>query len=200
MMGAQTIISIQSQAAARAALENKQPLIIFPQSLTDDVQGIPSLGDFVPKGWRLAESGEFESLPDNGWHHDMPVLFVDKHGFGSPGEPALTLDAFQRAVVEIAQQAAEQDKTVGFASFEEGQFQIYVRVFVKDPEAEGDGEVPNPCPECDQDTGDALFDGDIMGGSYGTCDFCGQYVHECHRCGGDLGDSDTELCEECDEE
>ena len=66
--------------------------------------GIPTIGDYVPRGWKLVDT-----------------LFVDSSGFGERGEPALTMDAFYDLV----------RAGFGYAVVEAGQFQVHVGIFQK---------------------------------------------------------------------
>ena len=81
--------------------EGLEPL----EAVVDRDQGIlrmPNIGSYEPPGWDLICS-----------------YFVDKSGFGSEGEPALTIDQF----------FAEIKKGLAYAIVEEGQFQVYVGEF-----------------------------------------------------------------------
>jgi len=62
----------------------------------------PNIGSYRPKGWRLVD------------RH-----FVDKSGYGSPHEPALTIQRFLRVL----------KPGMGYAIIEEGEFQCYVGEF-----------------------------------------------------------------------
>jgi len=75
----------------------------------------PFLGDYVPDGWTLCES--------------IDPLFVDSSGFGSTGEPALTVDQFIARLRDFQ----KSGDPYGFAIVETGQFQIYVGVYLPDP-------------------------------------------------------------------
>ncbi len=65
---------------------------------------IPDIGDNHPDGWELEEE-----------------LFVDSSGFGDEGEPALTIDQFTKKI----------KAGYGYATIEQGQFQVHVGVFKK---------------------------------------------------------------------
>ena len=82
---------------------------IVPKIIDEEnpgVRGIPSLGHRVPRGWKLVNT-----------------YFVDSSGFGSPGEPAKTLDEFVSLV--------EGAPGFGWAIIEAGQFQVYVGQYEK---------------------------------------------------------------------
>jgi hypothetical protein len=101
MMSLATIRELAREQAERAASEGIEPLIIWDR---EDIRSIPNIGDHEPEGWELVESH-----------------FVDSSGFGSPGEPALTLDQFMAKLVMGR----------GYAIIQEGQFQIYVGEFIQ---------------------------------------------------------------------
>jgi len=121
MMSGATIRQFQREAAERAAERGTQPLMIWPEDvelITAKVAigellriQIPNLGDYVPDGWEPV-------LDDDG---DEVSYFVDKSGFGAPGEPALTLEAF----------LLQLEAGFGYAMTEEGQLQCYVTKFRK---------------------------------------------------------------------
>lgn len=113
MMDLQTIVELNRRATNQAKRHGKRPAVptaeqravLATGELAAPGWSIPSLGDYVPKGWELVETH-----------------FVDKSGFGAPGEPALTQGAFAKVIAS----APEGD---GWASTEEGQFQIYVNQY-----------------------------------------------------------------------
>jgi hypothetical protein len=142
MMSAQLIKDVSDVAAYRAAEEDRKPLSIWSER---DSTHIPFLGDYVPEGWRIAKCSELVEQPGTMWHYnpDEEVTFmVDSSGFGSPGEPALTIPEFGRFAVASG---------MAWAIREAGQFQIVVSPYIEDPESPG---VPAPseddviCKEC----------------------------------------------------
>jgi len=118
MMSLQTIRDLSAQAARRAAKEGRVPKTFWDHELTGEditaIRGIPNLGDHRPSGWNLVDD----------W-------LVDKTGWGSESEPALTLEQF----------IANLDTKHGFAIIEEGQFQVVIGVFEHVPEDDSDLEV-----------------------------------------------------------
>lgn len=103
MMDLKTIERLSREAGETVAEQNMQPLVAF----VDGDEGMlkcPNLGDHCPKGWK-----------------EIDRLFVDNSGFGSEGEPALTIGQF----------LAKVKSGLGYAVVEEGQFQIYIGVFEK---------------------------------------------------------------------
>jgi hypothetical protein len=70
---------------------------------------IPSLGGYVPRGWKRTDDKPF---------------FVDTSGFGGPDEPALDHSAFAKALAVLPE-------GVGIAIIEAGQFQCYVATYVR---------------------------------------------------------------------
>lgn len=112
MMSAEVIRDFQRQAAKRASREGLHPYIVWPGDqarwLGELEQGklslpFPNLGSYRPKGW--TPTGR--------------TLFVDKSGMGGEDEPALTVEAFIKAL--------SVDKA--YALIEEGQFQVVVGEF-----------------------------------------------------------------------
>ena len=103
MMSLETIRSLSARRARESARARVQPLVL---EAGDSVRGIPFIGSRTPRGWkRVAEH------------------FVDSSGFGSPNEPAMTGDAFQRLVADRPGH--------GWAITEAGQFQVYVTEFIR---------------------------------------------------------------------
>jgi len=141
MMSLSTIKDIQAHAAYEAAQEGMVPLVVeYPE----DARGIPFLGEYVPAGWRIATWVEMTGIPRNVYQasdDDEVILFVDKSGFGSASEPALTLD-------ELTSYMA-RNPGLGWAIYDEGQFQLNVRAYIEDPSAPGvEAPEPDPCEEC----------------------------------------------------
>lgn len=112
MMSLQAIRDLSEQAAKRAKRERKLPMVFSETQramLADGeigpVRCIPNLGDYRPKGWKLVDEH-----------------FVDSSGFGSAGEPAMTIGDFCKLV-------AKHDADRGWGLTQEGQFQVYVGEF-----------------------------------------------------------------------
>jgi hypothetical protein len=114
MLSGNQIYEISYDLAVRASKSHKVPLAIWPEDLSNNNFQIPSLGEYRPAGYRLETT-----------------LFVDSSGFGSEGEPALTIWAFKAYVQEHLNQAYH------YAVIESGEFQVVVGVFVKDPSNKG---------------------------------------------------------------
>lgn len=113
MMSGAEIRRIQREAAARAARQNLQPFVVWPEDVEHfqaHPEGFPFpfIGDYVPKGWRKVKDH-----------------FVDSSGFGMEGEPALTARQF----AQLLQPGR------GYAITEAGQFQVYVGEFERIAEA-----------------------------------------------------------------
>ena len=108
MMSIQAIHDLSRKVARKAAREHKRPAMIEQEDLDtlETELRIPNLGDYRPKGYVLIET----------W-------FVDKSGFGSPGEPAMTAP-------EMFAKIRENGPGHGYGMIQEGQFQCYVGVFV----------------------------------------------------------------------
>lgn len=162
MLSTRNIIDLQNQAAARAARQKRQPLVLYsPATVEDDVRRAPNLGLYLPKGWRrvLDWTGESATPPtvdeiivralslkalggSRRWagHVDGEDLrlFVDKVGWGAIDEPALTypeLVSNLRSVLDALRVAdvvnGKPFPSLGVGIVEEGQFQIYLGLFVK---------------------------------------------------------------------
>ncbi len=119
MMSIEAIRSESERAARKAARAHREPYVVFDEADLERLgtagKKLPFIGTYVPKGWKRVDE-----------------LFVDSSGFGSPGEPALTQDAFK---ARVRAQLAEET-TYGYAVTEAGQFQCYVGVFVRDGQSE----------------------------------------------------------------
>jgi hypothetical protein len=102
MMGIETIRAMADDAGLAARVEGKVPVRVQPE--IEQMRSIPFLGTWVPP--------EFEEVDRH---------FVDSSGFGSPGEPALTIDQFMEVV------AANPDAY--WAIVEAGQFQVFIGQF-----------------------------------------------------------------------
>ena len=108
MMDLATIQAESASAARKAAREGKYPWILWPEDVAAFQAGrnsgfhFPFIGDWRPRGWKLVET-----------------YFVDASGFGSEGEPALTIRQF----------AGKVKAGMGYAVIEAGQFQVYVGEF-----------------------------------------------------------------------
>jgi hypothetical protein len=173
-MSGALIRDIQNHAAYEAAQEGKTPLIIWDAE--QDARGIPFLGDFVPQGWRHATWNDLNrgrskpgwAYPRNVYHpiaSDEAAFMVDKSGFGSTHEPALTLSEL------VAYMTANPG--YGWAIREEGQFQIVVGIYKEDPSAPGtEAPEPDPCEYCKA--------------IHGPLDECDPDDISCARCGDSL--------------
>jgi len=124
MLGAAQIREMQRQAAVHAAREKQVPLTIYPEdmeNIQDVVREIPFIGDYLPTGWeRVSLRNEDGSrgvyMGDN---EGYGAYFVDSSGFGSPYEPALTLEEF----------CARVRPGRAYAIVEAGEFQVKIGVF-----------------------------------------------------------------------
>lgn len=103
MLNIETIIALQDEASVKANKEKLQPLVaLFDKD--EAIFKMPNFGFYRPNGWE-----------------EVNTFFVDKSGFGSESEPALTIQQFLNRVRE----------GYGYAITEEGQFQIYITEFKK---------------------------------------------------------------------
>lgn len=146
MMSTSLIRAMSDHAAYRAAQDDLRPLVVEQD---EDVRGIPSLGDYVPAGWRRAIWADLWATPriyDSRKEDAEAYFMVDATGWGSPGEPALTQDEFIAYVAEAGQFRDD----LGWAVREEGQFQVVVQVYIADPDAPGiSAPEIEPCEYCD---------------------------------------------------
>lgn len=102
MMSLELIRELSDDAAATAAEENYQPLVLADsEKHPNEVFNAPFIGDYIPEGWELEDT-----------------LFVDSSGFGADDEPALTIGQLFEIV--------KQHPDAGWAITEQGQFQIYM--------------------------------------------------------------------------
>ena len=132
MMDLATLNYVNRQAARRSAAAKRVPLILEQTDLDAlksgadrmPAGGIPYIGARCPKGWRRVNLAT--------WFYDdsvylevqgVGVFFVDKSGFGTRGEPALTLQEFANLI----------RPGFGYGVVEDGQFQCHVGVFEKRP-------------------------------------------------------------------
>ena len=158
MLSAQTIRDMSDYAAYRAAEEGHEPLAVWSD---DDLPHLPFLGEYVPRGYRVATWADMRSRPRNEtWGDDDNPAYtlVDASGFGSVNEPALTYP-------ELADYVAENGQCY-WAIVETGQFQVVVAAYIQDNSSEG-----VPAPEIDPC--------DYCGGIHGPLDEC----DPCPECG-----------------
>jgi hypothetical protein len=103
MMSLAQIAENSRKAAKKAAREHRKPYLFEEE---DRVKfppfPFPNIGDYRPGGWKLVET-----------------YFVDSSGWGSPGEAALTIDAFLQVL----------KPGFGYAIIEAGEFQVYIGEF-----------------------------------------------------------------------
>ena len=100
MYALETINRLNDKATRRAKHHGVRPLVATEDR--QELTGIPTLGDYIPRGWKLVET-----------------LFVDSSGFGSDFEPSLSHRQFVDSI----------KKGYGYAVVKAGQFQVYVGVF-----------------------------------------------------------------------
>lgn len=147
MMGTQTIKDVSDVAAYRAAEEGREPLSIWSKR---DATHIPFIGDYTPPGWRRALWADFAQRPRVGRYDregEEVTFMVDSSGFGSAGEPALTVGEFADFIVLPQLPGLDY----GWAIREAGQFQIVAGAYIADPESPGNpapSEEDVTCKEC----------------------------------------------------
>ena len=124
MMSADYMDQLKRDAAKSAKRESKQPELLLLAHKEGRIEPrIPSLGEFVPKGW--VEADLHKLLPEvseyqRGDARGANIFFVDSSGFGAEGELALTVRQF----LQMAPAG------FGYAVVEVGQFQVCVKAFV----------------------------------------------------------------------
>jgi len=120
MYSLQALKQLNEQAAKDSRKRGDVPFI--PQLKAEFK--IPSIGERCPRGWKRVNIKE-AGLPMQGVYEDdnlgYGAYFVDSSGFGSPREPALTVDAFMKLVNDSGK--------YGYAIVEAGQFQVKIGVF-----------------------------------------------------------------------
>jgi len=79
MMGLPEIRRMNDEASRKAMSERKQPYVVRDKSTLRPPFPFPFIGSYVPEGWE--KTNEY---------------FVDSSGYGSPGEPALTVSEFKK--------------------------------------------------------------------------------------------------------
>ena len=152
MISAQQIRQFQDEAAAKAARSRKAPLALYSaDTVVNDIRRCPNLGTYVKKGWRPLQDSEDIAYVDRkvianltpkavrgsrswaGHRSTEPEdfrLFIDKQGWGNSDEPALTIDEAVDNLKRALQVSGEH--TIGIGIVEEGQFQLYLGLFVKE--------------------------------------------------------------------
>lgn len=107
MMSLEQIQKLSQEAAEKAAKEKQVPYMIFEQGEINNMPPFPFpfLGSYDPPSWTQTDE-----------------YFVDSSGFGSPDEPALTMDQFKEVL----------KPGKGYAILETGQFQVWVGEYIKD--------------------------------------------------------------------
>jgi hypothetical protein len=136
-MSLESIRSLQTKMSALAAENEKAPAVIFSEETAiDDAFAAPWLGEYVHPDWREADYEEFApvfgTLDFAVFEQDPGIwVFVDKSGWGEPGERALTKDQLAELLGRLARRAAELGNTLGIGITEEGQFQIHLGLYLK---------------------------------------------------------------------
>ncbi len=136
MMDGATMRALQSEAAAQAAADAREPLLIWLEHVEDDILRIPNLGDYCPDSWTLCDMDDyahlFEEVPYSWKLEGNAQLFVDSSGMGSEGEAALTMEEYADVVRRLVLAFEEEGHNLGLALFECGQFQVHVGVYSDD--------------------------------------------------------------------
>lgn len=126
MMSLRTMLSMREQAARRSQRNRVKPAY-WMRSRGALNKAIPFIGDYRPEDFELVDRTTLvvpEGVPT--WLvHDAicaaPYIEVDTSGWGTKGEPVLTIEEFLRV--------AEANPDIGWALVEVGQFQGVVGAF-----------------------------------------------------------------------
>ena len=124
MMDLDTIREFQAEAASIAAKAKQKPMLMETSDVgnIESLRRLPNIGTYLPDGWERVDASTFgDNGRGAGTVDGVPYFFVDKTGWGSKGEPAIT----------VTEMAALIRPGYGYAIVEEGQFQIGIGVFKK---------------------------------------------------------------------
>jgi hypothetical protein len=134
MMDLDTIREFQAEAASIAAKAKQKPYLVETSDVgnIESLRRLPNLGTYLPEGWARVDPIEVTGEQRNrhasgtigeteGRDREVSKYWVDKSGFGSEDELALT----------IREMAALLRPGYGYAIVEEGQFQLGIGVFKK---------------------------------------------------------------------
>lgn len=114
MMALSMINHLCKEAEKKAKRAKRKPLVLAESEDVDHLgnagYGIPDFGDYRPKGWKLVDH----------W-------LCDSSGFGMDHELALT----RRQLKERMKEKIAEGKQYGYATIEQGQFQVVLGVFEK---------------------------------------------------------------------
>src|ERR1035437_9806492 len=130
MFSLDTIRDLQAEAAAKAARQDRQPLVLWE---AEEIRKAPHLGTYTPNGWRpllwadINETGQGHAEYYDG--QGRVLLFVDKSGTGAEDEPALTKGQLIARVASIQATAAAKRLTIGWGIYEVGQFQVHLAAY-----------------------------------------------------------------------
>jgi hypothetical protein len=130
MFSPSTIADLQLEAAAQAAHQHKQPLVVWA---AEEITEAPNLGTYTPAGWRpLLWADIDQDGQGHGEHGDERVLlFVDLSGWGDEDEPALSQRQLVAKVEAIQTVGAAKRLTIGWGIYEVGQFQGHLAAYLR---------------------------------------------------------------------
>jgi hypothetical protein len=115
MYSLETIKQMNAEATRAAKQKRRRPLVLTREKILHWDFQFQSFGDYVPPGWKLKEE-----------------LFCDSSGCGSSHEPALTQEQLKTKLMQLF----EENPTYGYAVVGSGQFQVYLGVFERIPDAD----------------------------------------------------------------
>ena len=126
MMSPAMIRQMSDEAARKAAWEKRKPYVFWDEAEVDNPpdRAIPFIGHYCPKGWAPLYDAEGDAVE----------VMIDTSGFGSPSEPALTMNE-TKAWIKRHMKAGGASTSIGFALTCVGQFQAHLAAFVRDGKA-----------------------------------------------------------------
>ena len=130
MFSPSTIADLQLEAAAQAARQHKQPLVVWA---AEEITEAPNLGTYTPAGWRpLLWADIDQDGHGHGEYGDERVLlFVDLSGWDDEDEPALSQRQLVAKVEAIQTVGAAKRLTIGWGIYEVGQFQGHLAAYLR---------------------------------------------------------------------
>lgn len=116
MMGLETLRRVNAEATMKARAQRAKPLLLVSKDDVEDIfekhrKRIPYVG------------GDCEKFDKK--HPRLETFFVDISGFGSPSEPAMTMNHLQRKLTEMV----EEHGSIYIAAEEMGEFQGHLAVW-----------------------------------------------------------------------
>ena len=133
MMDLATIRAINDEATENARVNERHPLCVEVwdcetfERFVNTVRQTPMMGDYVPECYEPISLDNYLSCTYAIFGKSSNLLFVDKIGMGSPGEPALNTRELYDAVKELT----KYHDQVYLGLCHEGEFQVHIAVYAK---------------------------------------------------------------------